>query len=127
MPQIPLVDGGRALQDSIDATDLADAMIHAAERGEKGSAIYNASDGVRHTVRQILETAAQTLGRSPRFTDVTLEFAREAVRQGLLPVTSELLEWLSHDHSVDTTRLRHELGFTPRIGFEEGIRLALLP
>jgi nucleoside-diphosphate-sugar epimerase len=126
LPQIPLVEGGKALQDAIDATDLADAMILAAERGAKGSAIYNASDGVRHTVRQIVETAAQALSISPRFSDVTLEFAREAARSGLLPASSELVEWLCLDHSLDTTRLRHDLGFTPRVPFDAGLRRALI-
>jgi nucleoside-diphosphate-sugar epimerase len=127
LEKIPLVDGGKALLDVIEVRDLADAMILAAKRSAPGCEIYNIADGGVHSIRNIIEAAALGMGREVRFSDVTIEFAREAVRSGLLPVTPELLDWVTRDHHLDTSRLRHDLGFHASVAFEEGMRRALAP
>ncbi len=122
---IPLMDGGRALLDVVEVTDLADAMVLAIEKQRPGSSIFNISDGVPHTVRQIVDAAARATSRTPRFADTTAELLRDRVRSGELPITLELVDWVSCDHHLDTKRLHQELGFRASVALDEGLRRAL--
>lgn len=102
----------------IHVEDLADATVAALLKPEARNRIYNVGDGDHMTSTAFLSLVAQIAGLpSPP----QLSRAEMRARQ-----SEGLLSFLGESRRVDTSRLRQELGFTPRYGNPaDGIRASL--
>ena len=85
------------MADAVNATRLA------GERGVPGR-VYNIGGGSRVSVNQVLRLIEQVVGKP-----VTI--AREDAQKGDM-----------RDTYAETTRARRDLGFTPTVTLEEGLR-----
>lgn len=133
---IKLIDAGRFFwagkgnnsKSLIHNSDAARACALALESELPGVHIYNVTDSP-HTMRQIVETIAENLGRKisrlsipPDLFETTLKFA------GLIPVVGgrarslagTLKKWQSND-VLSGEKLGRELGFYPEVSLPEGI------
>lgn len=102
----------------IHVDDLADATVAALLKPEARNRIYNVGDGDHMTSTAFLTLVAQIAG---------LPAPPQLSRAELRAHRSEgLLSFLGESRRVDTSRLRRELGFTPRYASpEQGIRASL--
>lgn len=102
-----LLDGGRSLEQPIDARDLRDAVLSAARDLEAGDRVLDLAGPESLPHRALVVRAAAAMGRPPpRFVSVPLGVARLAVRalERVLadpPVTEAMLGVLQHDDRVD--------------------------
>jgi nucleoside-diphosphate-sugar epimerase len=83
--------------------DVVDATIAAMERGTAG-AVYNVGGGEEATLREAIATLERVSGRTAR------------VRQG------ERARGDARRTAADVTRIRDELGWSPRTSLEQGLR-----
>jgi UDP-glucose 4-epimerase len=97
-------DGGQA-RDFTYVSNVVDANLLAADAEGANGRIFNVAAGAPHTVTELIDTIAELLGKpaekvfaDPRPGDIRDSFA-------------------------DVSAARETLGWTPRIGFEDGLRL----
>lgn len=130
--------GGRARISMAFVTDAAAAVALAATRPEAAGRTYNLSDGEPHAWREIVAAVGAATGRPklvlPLPGEGFLPLARAAHRL-LHPwaprlasrIDPRMIRFLVADHAVDIGRIRAELGYAPRVGLAEGVRLTLAP
>ncbi len=92
-----VVGDGRQTRDYVHVTDVVDAFLRAAESGHSGTA-YNVGSGEEHSVLDIARLLGGPVVHVPR-------------RPGE-PRRS----------CADITRIRRELGWEPKVRFEDGVR-----
>jgi UDP-glucose 4-epimerase len=95
-------DGGQT-RDFTFVDDAVAATSAAATRGVPG-AVYNIGGGARVSMTQVIETLAGIVGRP-------LDVRREGVQKGDM-----------RDTYADTSRARHDLGFSPAVALADGLR-----
>jgi dTDP-glucose 4,6-dehydratase len=102
--ELPVYGDGGNIRDWIHVEDHCAAVLAVLERGEPGE-IYNIGASNERTNLTLVETLLEILGR-PR--DL-IRFVED--RPG-------------HDrrYAIDAGKIREELGWSPRIGFEEGLK-----
>ena len=100
----PLHGGGRAVKSYIHIRDVSRGELAVLERGQTGQ-IYHLSPDAGIAVRDVVRTISEQMGQ--RFEDV-VEVVDERPGQDAAYV-------------IDSTRARTELGWTPCIGFDDGI------
>jgi len=127
-----LFEGGRARLSMIYVTDLADALIVAAEATVAAGQCYNATDGVPHSIGEILQEIALASGRRKTLIPVPKLPAYWACRL-LHPIAKRLGDDLANrvdprkllfqtaDHVMSEAKLREELGFRPQVTLREGL------
>lgn len=103
--KLPLHGGGRAEKSYIHARDLARAIHLVAAKAPLG-AIYNAGPSTPISIRALIDTVADVL-------DVPFE--------KLCEVTGDRLGQDSR-YWLDSSAIRRDVGWTPEIGLEAGIR-----
>ena len=96
---------GRQVRDFIYVEDLADAISALLESSMSGS--VNFASGAPRSLRSIMEAVAKEVGRE------------DLVRFGAITPTGHDAEPMLVG---DVSRLTEELGWSPPVGFEEGIR-----
>jgi len=97
-----LFGDGEQTRDFTYVHDAASATIAAATRGVPGR-VYNIGGGSRVSMNQVLEMIERVAGRK-------LNVNRDDAQKGDMRHTY-----------ADTTLARQDLGFTPRVGLEEGL------
>lgn len=102
--RLPLQGGGRAVKSYIHAQDLAHGIVLTAHKAEPGRC-YNMGPDRGISIRELVETCIRRMGK--RFEDV-VEMAPDRLGQDAA-------------YLLDSTRIRKELGWEPRIGLEEGL------
>jgi dTDP-L-rhamnose 4-epimerase len=109
--EVPVVfeDGGQR-RDFVHVRDVAAATVAALERHESGVRAYNVGSGTPRTVGTLASTLSAAVG-------------------GPTPIVSGEYRVGDVRHiTADSARLRAELGWVPRVDFEDGIaELARLP
>lgn len=109
--------------------DVARAAILAAEHPEASGKIYNVSDGQLHTLKEIIETICEALGRTPPRISLPAGPVRSAagileraVRfLGMAPFISRAtIDKYTEDVAVDSQRIQKELGFVPKFDLTSG-------
>jgi dTDP-glucose 4,6-dehydratase len=102
--KIPIYGTGQNVRDWIHVIDHCRAVEAVLHRGKSGE-VYNISACEERTNLEVVRTVLDALGK----TQDLIEFVED--RPG-------------HDvrYSLDSTRIKNDLGFCPRQGFEEGIR-----
>ncbi|MEZ0213923.1 MAG: NAD-dependent epimerase/dehydratase family protein [Xanthobacteraceae bacterium] len=102
--QAPKVfEDGRQRRDFIHVGDVATATVLACEQHTQGVAAYNVGSGTPRTVGEMAEALARALDGPPPV--VTGQYRLGDVRH----------------ITADSSRLRRELGWQPRISFEDGM------
>ncbi|MEU0008756.1 dTDP-glucose 4,6-dehydratase [Streptomyces sp. NPDC006314] len=100
---VPLYGDGSNVREWLHVTDHCAAVQLVLTRGRAGE-VYNIGGGTERTNRQITELLLELCGASA-----------EQVRY--------VTDRKGHDlrYALDDTKIREELGYAPRIGFEEGL------
>jgi len=97
-------DGGQA-RDFTYVTNVVDANLRAAEAEGANGRIFNIAAGAPHSVDDLLETIGQLLGK-------------QVERREAPPRAGDI-----RDSFADVSAAREILGWEPRVGFEDGLRL----
>jgi dTDP-glucose 4,6-dehydratase len=102
--RLPLHAGGQQVRSFIHIRDISRGELAAMEHGTDGEA-YNLSPDRSVTIRELVERICEARGA---------DFAAS---------TEEVAARAGHDkiYVIDSTRARTQLGWTPRIGLEEGL------
>lgn len=105
----PIIYGdGEQSRDFTYISNVVDANLRAAESGSAVGQVINIASGERVTINQVFEKVKKLTGR----TDVRAEYA--SARTGDV-----------RDSLADLTLARSLLGYSPKIGLDEGLRLTL--
>jgi dolichol-phosphate mannosyltransferase len=106
--QLPPLVSPDVARDFVYVDDIVDAFVLAAEHaGDFTGAIYNVGSGTQTSMSQLVETVRSVLG------------VRQEPRWGSMPNrTWDTAVWIA-----DASRIRADLGWRPRIGVDEGVRL----
>jgi nucleoside-diphosphate-sugar epimerase len=105
--------------------DATDAMMLAMLNPSSYNQIYNVTDGVNYTVRQLFELVANTLGVPPPKRHIPYLLAK--VTKNAVNINYDELEFLASDRMVSIDKARRDLGYVPKKKIEtEGVRLVKL-
>jgi nucleoside-diphosphate-sugar epimerase len=130
---IPLLAGGRATIAVVHAANVADGALRAAKTDEAGGRAFNLANDFDVSVRDFFSYACQGLGRQVHFLPVPVWAARALLRAGkstlrvvtagrLKMVSGSAIDFLTRDNPFTSERARHELGWSPVIRPEAGVR-----
>lgn len=128
-----LIGGGRARLSMVYVTDLADAMIAAAESPAAKGQCYNVTDGTPHTIGEILHAIADSAGRRKTLIPVPKAPAYWACRllHPIAAIASDRLAsridarkvlFQTTDHVMSDAKLRREVGFKSQASLREGLK-----
>jgi nucleoside-diphosphate-sugar epimerase len=132
---LPLMNGGRAATDLTHAYDAADAVCAALLVAPPlRQRIFNISGGQRLNVREIAEQAAKRAGTVVRWRAAPAALVLSYARAGEIicrlhprrpepPITAYGAGLFAFTQTLDISAAREHLGWTPRIGFQEGLEL----
>jgi len=113
-------------------SNVVDMLLRAAESENSVGQAYNASDGSDITWRQYVDRLAEILGTtSPRvvipyrlayLAGWTMEKTYKALRNETRPLLTRMtVELLGTDQGFSINKARRELGYEPKVGFDEGM------
>lgn len=136
LPFLPLIDGGRALQDLVHAADVASLVLLASESPGAAGKTYNAASGSPEPFIALFETLVAALGRRPRVVSIPKAFA---IRLGWLPkaylrayfpdlaplASATGIEYLSRDLYYDISLAKSDLNYQPAYDFRAGLHEAM--
>lgn len=136
LPVLPLPDGGDRLIELVYVSDVAEAAMQAATRSVAIGQAYNITDGRPTTISDLIETYTMLTGQGPRIINVSVERLTQSagvLRDALAPIAPrvayvlrpETLANLQHDIHYDLGKAQRELGYSPQVGFYEGLRRTL--
>lgn len=127
-----LINGGNYNAALIYIDNLIDLLLLAAASPRAQNRCYNGYAGARLTLRQYFTDLARIIGAPPprtmpgglaKILAAIIEPTWKLLRQSSRPLlTRDSLRMISADYQVSTTRVLDELGFTPRVSHEEGMR-----
>ncbi len=128
----PIIGGGHGDCGFVYVDNLVDAMILAAENPKAVGRIYNIGDGFGLTWRQYFNDLARIAG-APKPKEIPLWVGKllantiEPVWYGLKlkgrpPITYEAFNLVASNHRFPITRAQTELGYTPRVRYEEALK-----
>ncbi|OGF57213.1 MAG: hypothetical protein A2Z21_02110 [Candidatus Fraserbacteria bacterium RBG_16_55_9] len=134
--RFPLVNGGYQLLDMVYVTDVAEALLLTGTKVEAVGQTYNVTDGGRHSIRKLVELFGKTLDRPPRTWSVPYPIAYSFAalsyrwsklrRSGEEPLISPGgVRAMARPHHYDISKIQKELGYTPRVPLEEGLKRAV--
>jgi nucleoside-diphosphate-sugar epimerase len=128
------IGGGKGALNTIYVANLVDAAFLAAEKPQAVGQVYNLTDGELVTKRQFIEAIANGLGLPhPRPVGLPLWLAKplagwlekRARRKGAKEppiLTQARLKFLGLNLDFSIEKAKRELGYRPRVPFEQGIR-----
>jgi nucleoside-diphosphate-sugar epimerase len=135
-PLIPLPATGASVFQPVHVRDLASAILASLKKPESIGKSYNVAGGSAHSLREIVEIIAGSLGKKVAIIPVPLKLAYAAVKPlaGLgpkSPLKPDQILRLLEDKSFDYTEAANELGYRP-VSFQEGVsrqirEMGLLP
>ena len=113
----------------ISDRDVAQAVVLASTRPAAAGQVYNLSDGMEHSLADVIGAICDALGRRRPRMHLPLAPVRGtvAVIEALArlvharpPVSRATLDKYTEDTRVDSRRIREDLGFVPRFDLEAG-------
>lgn len=112
---LPLIGGGRSLEQPIDADDVVAAILAACERPELAHRALDLAGPESLPARELVTRAAALHGNRPRILPIPEGLARFGVRMlerfsSSPPVTSAMLDVLLHDDRIDAEAAARALG-----------------
>jgi len=127
-----LIGGGNGDCGFVQVDNLVDAMLLAAEDPKAVGRVYNIGDGYGLTWKQYFTDLARIGGApAPRVVPLwigkllanTIEPIWYGLRlKGRPPITYEAYNLVSSNHQFPITRAQTELGYTPRVKYEEAMK-----
>ncbi len=127
-----LINDGNYNAALIYIDNLVDLLLLVASSPHAQGKCYNGYDGLRVTLRQYFTDLARIIGAPPprampggfaRILAMVIEPTWKILRQSSRPLlTRDSLRMVSSDYRVSAARVFNELGFTPRVSYEEGMR-----
>jgi nucleoside-diphosphate-sugar epimerase len=126
-----LIDGGKAMLHPIYIDDMTAAFLLAAEKSEAIGHSYNIAGGRAVTMRELSTAIAHAMGRELPWGDIPLWLANLAsdifsVIPGLqgenAPLTRSRVKFLTNSRVYSIERAKRDLGFSPRVDLEEGMK-----
>ena len=125
-PFVPVPGGGHRLQQPVHVEDLAQAVAAALDTPVAIAKAYEVAGPEPVTFRQVIEQAAEAVGRQARLLPVPLAplVASLRIYESCVDrprIKAEQLERLAEDKAFDISAARQDLAFEPR-PFADGIR-----
>jgi nucleoside-diphosphate-sugar epimerase len=126
-----VIDGGKALLHPIYIDDMTAAFLLCAERPEAVGHSYNLAGDHPVTIRQLATAIAHSLDKELPGSSIPLWLANLAsdvfaltpgMRGEQAPLTRSRVKFLTHSRVYDISRAKNELGFSPGVQLEEGMR-----
>jgi len=127
-----LIDGGNYNLGLIFIDNLVDILVRAATLTQAQGRVYNGYDGTTITLRQYFTDLARIVGAPPPkempgwFAKILASVLGPTWRVLNIKtrplLTHDSLRFISTDYQISTERVRNELGFTPLVSYEEGMR-----
>ncbi len=128
----PLIDGGKALIYPVYIDDMTDAFLLSAEKKEAIGHSYNIAGNFAVTFKDLSRAIAHSLGKELPPVSIPLWMANSAsdvfsVIPGIkgedAPLTRSRVKFLTNSRHYSIERARRELGYEPKIGLEDGMKL----
>ncbi len=124
---------GRQSAGLVYVTNVVDLMLRAADSDRSVGQAYNASDGSNVTWREYVDRLAAIVGvKSPRLviphrfafiTGWTMELIYKVLRIKTRPLLTRMAaELFGTDQGFPITKARNELGYSPGVDFDQGMR-----
>ena len=126
-----VIDGGKTVLHPIYIDDMTAAFLLCAERPEALGRSYNIAGPGLVTIRELATAIAHAMDRQLPGGSIPLWLANLASDifaaapgfQGeRAPLTRSRVAFLTHSRVYNIQRARTELGFTPKVGLEEGMK-----
>ena len=127
-----VIDGGKALLHPVYIDDQVTAFLLCAGSTLAIGRSYNIAGEYPVTIRELATAIAHALGKKLPTGSIPLWFANLASdvfarTPGMMgehaPLTRSRVKFLTHSRIYDINRARSELGYAPRVGLEEGMKL----
>ena len=127
-----VIDGGKALLHPVYIDDMVAAFLLCAERSMAPGRSYNIAGEQPVTVRELATAIAHAQGKELPAGSIPLWLANLAsdifaitpgMRGERAPLTRSRVKFLTHSRIYDISRARAELGYSPKIGLEDGMKL----
>jgi nucleoside-diphosphate-sugar epimerase len=127
-----VIDGGKALLHPVYIDDMVAAFLLCAERSMAPGRSYNIAGERPVTVRELATAIAHAQGKELPAGSIPLWLANLAsdifaitpgMRGEHAPLTRSRVKFLTHSRIYDISRARAELGYSPKIGLEDGMKL----
>ncbi len=126
------IDGGKALLHPVYINDLVAALLLCAERPQAPGRSYNIAGEHPVTVRELAAAIAHALDRELPGGSIPLWLANLAsdvfaiipgMKGERAPLTRSRVKFLTNSRVYDISRATSELGYAPKVGLEEGMKL----
>jgi 2-alkyl-3-oxoalkanoate reductase len=127
-----IISGGKQNAGLCHVDNVVDVLARALSRQEAVGRTYNACDGSDVTWEQYLRDLAKLLGAAPPKSIPWIAakigaYGYEAVwsllgKKGRPALTHEALNLVGSHHRVPIDRARRELGYTPKVSYEVGLK-----
>lgn len=126
-----VIDGGKALLHPVYIDDLTAAFLLCAERPEAIGHSYNIAGDHPVTIRQLATAIAHSLHKELPRGSIPLWLASLAsdifaITPGMkgekAPLTRSRVQFLTNSRVYDISKARDELGYTPEVELEEGMK-----
>jgi len=103
----------------LHVNDALRALMLSANSNSMSNRIYNVSDGVPYTLKELLNKASKMLGVEPPKRSISPLLARVVTSRAHILEYDEY-EFLTSDRIVDISLIKKELGFRPMVSIDEG-------
>ncbi len=126
-----VISGGKALLHPVYINDMTAAFLLSAERKEAIGRSYNIAGDHPVTIKELSTAIAHSMGKDLPGGSIPLWLANLAsdifsVTPGFqgerAPLTRSRVKFLTNSRVYSIDRARKELGYTPKIGLEEGMK-----
>ena len=131
------VDDGKSVISTCHVDNLVDALLLAADNGRGGEAYFVADKGGR-TMKSIFVGLLAT--RGVKAGEKSIGFGAAWIFAGVMsvvwrifrlkgepPITRQLLRFVGKSFTVRTDKAQHELGYAPRITWQQGVAEMVAP
>jgi nucleoside-diphosphate-sugar epimerase len=131
-PFPPLIAGGKALIHPVYIDDMTSAFLLCAERAEAIGHSYNIAGERPVSYRELATAIAHSMDKKLPPGSIPLWLANLASDIFALlpgfkgedaPLTRSRVKFLTHSRVYSIERARNELGYSPKVGLEEGMKL----
>ncbi|MEO6360080.1 MAG: NAD(P)-dependent oxidoreductase [Sphingomicrobium sp.] len=131
---LPLLRNGQAMTDLTHVTDAAQAILAALDAPPGARGIYNISGGIPLRLKDVIDRACERSGITARWRSMSMTTTLAAARamewacaclpsRPEPPITAYGVGVLAFSQTLNIDAARHSLGWTPNIGFDEGLDL----
>lgn len=127
----PMFGSGRTLYHPLYIDNLVDAFVLCMNTGAGNGRVYLIADEQYYTIEEIVKAVARALNvqvRTPHYPLAPLvavgHLAEKICRPlGIIPpIFPRRVDWYRQNRAFDITRARLELGYTPRVQLDAGLR-----